>query len=159
ACARQVGLLPGVEPADYIYHIVVPGTLQQAAGDETAISAFAMHRDRRVPVEVGQGRLETVERMPVRARDMGGLELALAAHVENFDPAVGQPRSQFLYRDLRHLLHCESGLPPAFDAVVQVTRYIFDSYPCQANARLAHLLVSIGYKYQAGAQSQHRSRP
>src|SRR5450631_4183405 len=45
---RQARTLPSVEPARKIYHIVVPSTLQQAAGDQAAISALAVHRDRRL---------------------------------------------------------------------------------------------------------------
>src|SRR5450755_2722907 len=64
---RQTRRRPGIETASEIYHIVVPSALQQAARDQAAISAFTVHRDRRLFGDLGQRRLETIKRVPVRA--------------------------------------------------------------------------------------------
>src|ERR1017187_4271989 len=71
--ARQVRPHPCVQAAGDIYHIVVPGALQQAAGNQAAIPAFAMHRDGRVLGNFRQRSFEAVQRIPPRAGSVGCL--------------------------------------------------------------------------------------
>src|ERR1022692_1570960 len=96
--ARQVRSHPCVQAAGDIYHSVVPGALQQAARNQAAIPALAMHRDGRVLGNFRQRTFKAVQRMPTRACNVGCLDPPPPPHVEHANPAVGQPRRQVLHR-------------------------------------------------------------
>ena len=79
----QPGLLPGVKTAHHVDHVTKTRTLQQAACDHAAESAFAVHRERPIAIDFRRGHLEVIERPPSRCFDVARVPLALTTHVEH----------------------------------------------------------------------------
>src|ERR1700761_4981121 len=48
----KLRFLPGVESSNDVYHILKTSPRQQAASDHAAISAFAVHRNRNISIDL-----------------------------------------------------------------------------------------------------------
>src|SRR5215469_1605152 len=146
---RQSRAHPRVEPSSDIYHIVVLGTLEQTHRDQAAITALAMHRDRRIFADLRQRRLKPVQRIPIRSSDVSRLELAFATNVQHANGSLRNLRRQLLGSNLPHLTKRQSRTAPAFNAILQIPRDIFNPDPRQARPCFADL---IGIR-----RNQHRT--
>jgi hypothetical protein len=74
---------PRVVAADDIRDVGKSGTLEQAARDHAAVSAFAMNGDRRVGREVRERLAKIIQGVVLRLVDVPGLPLGIAANVEH----------------------------------------------------------------------------
>src|SRR5215472_16085703 len=71
----QLSLLPRIEASLDVDGVPVPRTLEQAARDHAAVTAFAVNRKRRLAVQVGDGRVEGAKAPPTCTRYVSGLTL------------------------------------------------------------------------------------
>src|SRR5580658_644259 len=127
-CARQrqFCLLPGIKSAHHIDHIPEARTLQQAAGDQAAISPLAVHRDGRIVINLWRGDPEVVERPPGRALNVSGIPLRFPAHIKHLHlarlhVARLQPRVEVTYADLRDGRQGKSGLFPRRKPALEIS--------------------------------------
>src|SRR5215472_6891079 len=97
---RQPCRRPRIESTSHVYHIVVSRTFQYADGNQAAVSAFAMNRNRSFPANLWQTGFEAVQRMPICTLNMSSLELTLASNIEYFDVDMLPARCQFLHSNL-----------------------------------------------------------
>src|SRR5271166_2622428 len=156
---RQLCLLPGIEAASHIDHILESGALQQAGGNHAAISAFAVHCHLRVAVHFGWGDFEIIQRPPCRVLDMTSLPFRRTANIEHLQVVGSKPDVKLLHVDLPDSSDWKPSLPPCLDAATKKSVQGFDPDPRQPDSCLFQLLVRPSNQHRMCRQSQHSSCP
>src|ERR1700682_6469334 len=100
--------MPRVEASFNVEYVTMAGALQQTTGNDAAISALAVNRNRAVPIHCRQSVRKRIERPALYVGDMPRLPFSFATHVKHVSRAqasLAQLLVQFLCRNLRRLQH------------------------------------------------------
>src|SRR4051794_39396059 len=95
-------LLPSIKSARNVDNMRESCTLQQAGGNDAAVSALAMHGQSSVAINLRRRHLEVVERPPDSVLNVRRIPFRLAPHIKYLQFAGLHAHVQLLRCDLRN---------------------------------------------------------